>query len=144
MLIGRLRREPRALIARALAVAAGLVLLTGYHLLLRLTPRRVLGRARRTPGVDRVRVSGSRRDEGCVRAVLSAVDRAADLHPCKPQCLERALASRRLLRWMGVPAVLVLGVRRNGSGVEAHAWVDIDSRSLDARGRDFTPLTFLP
>lgn len=144
MLIGRLSREPRALVARALAVAAGLVLLTGYHLLLRLSPRRVLARALRTRDADRARPSGPQRADGRVRVVLSAVDRAADVHPCRPQCLERALACRRLLRWMGVPAVLVLGVRRHGGGVEAHAWVEIESRSLDARGGDFTPLTFLP
>lgn len=144
MPIGRLRRDPRALAARAVAIVAGLVLLTGYHLLLRLAPRRVLARARRTPGVDRVRRYGAPRAEGCLRAVLSAVDRAASLHPCRPQCLERALASQRLLRSMGVPAVLVLGVRRRGGGVEAHAWVEVESRSLDARGDGFTPLTFLP
>lgn len=50
--------------------------------------------------------------------------------PRKP-CLAQALATLRVLRLAGRPAVLMIGVRRTPTGrLEAHAWVESDGRTV--------------
>lgn len=43
-------------------------------------------------------------------------------------CLTQALAARWLLARDGHASVLRLGVRRAGTGIEAHAWLELDGR----------------
>jgi hypothetical protein len=57
-----------------------------------------------------------------------------------PNCLERSLVLCRLLSRAGARVLLVLGVRREGSALAAHAWLEVDGRSLDdSSNRGYTP-----
>jgi transglutaminase superfamily protein/coenzyme PQQ synthesis protein D (PqqD) len=78
-------------------------------------------------------------------AVLAAVDglvrRVAGRHPLNPQCKERALVSWHLLRRMGLPARLVMGVMLYPFA--AHAWAECQGRVVgDDPGRceQFVPV----
>ena len=57
---------------------------------------------------------------------------AAANHPGSPRCLPRALVLRAMLARRGHEAVLRIGVRRPGSGLEAHAWVECGGRAVGA------------
>jgi len=48
----------------------------------------------------------------------------------KSLCLPRALAAQTMLRRRGIASKLCLGVARNGSAMEAHAWVEIGSNKI--------------
>ncbi len=57
----------------------------------------------------------------------SAVDRALRWTPGDSACLVRASALRELVASRGLPRATVrIGVRRQGDGLEAHAWVEQD------------------
>jgi hypothetical protein len=49
--------------------------------------------------------------------------------PWRNTCLYRSVAECLVLRRYGVPAVVRIGVRNEGAGVEAHAWVVRADRS---------------
>ena len=51
---------------------------------------------------------------------------AANNHLSSSRCLERALVLRAMLVRRGHQATLRIGVRRPGTGLEAHAWVEWD------------------
>lgn len=53
------------------------------------------------------------------------VELASRLHPFPMTCLPRALTLRRLLAWYGFPSLLRIGVAGKGSGMQAHAWIDV-------------------
>src|SRR2546426_2715998 len=55
------------------------------------------------------------------RTVARAVRRAAIYGPCRGTCLAEALVVWSLLRRQGIDGDLQIGVRRSGTGVEAHA-----------------------
>ena len=59
-----------------------------------------------------------------------AVRRASRCLPFRPTCLEQALALERLLRNTGLDASVVLGVRRVGATIEAHAWLEHQDQTL--------------
>jgi len=62
-----------------------------------------------------------------VRAV-----RSAELHGlATPNCLERSLTLWWLLRRQGVGGELRIGARKNGSRLEAHAWVELNGQVLN-------------
>lgn len=62
-----------------------------------------------------------------VRAV-----RSAELHgPARPNCLDRSMTLWWLLRRDGVDAELHIGARKNGSRLEAHAWVELNGQVLN-------------
>jgi hypothetical protein len=48
----------------------------------------------------------------------------------KALCLPRALAAQAMLRRRGIASKVCLGVARDGSSMEAHAWVEIGSRVI--------------
>ena len=52
-----------------------------------------------------------------------AVPAAARRLPWKPVCLPQALAAAFMLWRRGQPSCLCLGVRREGAGIAAHAWL---------------------
>ena len=59
-----------------------------------------------------------------------------------PNCLERSLVLRWLLRRRGIDAVLRIGARKESERFEAHAWVELDSQVLNdasAEHRHFVP-----
>jgi hypothetical protein len=59
-----------------------------------------------------------------------AVERASRHLPYRPTCLERALVLDRLLGSAALERTLVIGVRRNGDALEAHAWIERDGHAL--------------
>jgi hypothetical protein len=70
--------------------------------------------------------SGSASPERIAAVVASVANR----HPLRPRCFERSLAVCLLLGG-GVEAGMVLGVRRTGDGLSAHAWIPALSTTAD-------------
>lgn len=62
----------------------------------------------------------SRNSRPAVEAMAAVLSRL----PRRFTCLERAAALHRLLRWTAYPSVLRIGIRPEGSGIAAHAWVE--------------------
>jgi hypothetical protein len=58
------------------------------------------------------------------------VRHAARHHLWKMACLPQALALRGLLAREGVSSAVVIGVRKEGNALEAHAWVELDGKAL--------------
>lgn len=69
------------------------------------------------------------------------VDVASRHHLLSPRCLQRALVLQNLLRAQGGSADLRIGVRRHGSAIEAHAWVEQEGRPV---GESRDHFSFLP
>jgi hypothetical protein len=63
--------------------------------------------------------------------VARAVDRAAGHLPRHASCLVRSLVLWYLLARRGQASELVIGVRRPGRALEAHAWVEVDGRPVN-------------
>ena len=57
-----------------------------------------------------------------------------------PSCLRRSLVLTALLRQRGQPAVLCVGVRREGARIRAHAWVECAGETFDAAAEPFERL----
>ena len=68
-----------------------------------------------------------------VRAAQTAavVELAADGRLANATCLRRSLVLWYLLRRDGIDSDLRLGVRKQGSGVFGHAWVEIDGTVIN-------------
>jgi len=70
--------------------------------------------------------------------------RAAACHgPIRANCLPRSLTLWWMLRRRGLAPQLRLGARRTATGIEGHAWVEIQGIVLNDRpdvARDFSPL----
>ena len=64
---------------------------------------------------------------------LAAVRRAYRLSPFHASCLKESLAGIGLLRSLGYPARLAIGVREWAGPVQAHAWVEIEGETLGSR-----------
>lgn len=82
-------------------------------------------------------------DETC-RRVARGVRAAAKLVP-QSTCLVQALTLQKLLARAGIHARLRVGVaKRDGSSIEAHAWVEYHGRILiGGKVEGFTPLAEL-
>ena len=63
-----------------------------------------------------------------------AVEAAAEKPWINALCLPRALAAHAMLRRRGIASRLCLGVARNGSGLAAHAWVEVGKRKIHDGG----------
>jgi hypothetical protein len=60
-----------------------------------------------------------------------AVDRAARYGLFRPKCLAKSVALHRMLRRAGIGSSRIrIGVRRESSGLTAHAWVTLDDQIL--------------
>jgi hypothetical protein len=105
-----------------LALEAAAALATAW-LLVRWSPKRRLGAVLRGGPSARRPLRSTLSSED----VLHMVERVAHAHPCRPRCLERALAGRWMLARRGRASTLVIGARR--SAFEAHAWLEIDGRT---------------
>jgi hypothetical protein len=74
--------------------------------------------------------------------LAEVVDTAARFSIVGRSCLTRALVLERLLVRKGVHAQLRIGVQRTGSGIAAHAWVEVDGVPVAERAnieRAFPP-----
>ncbi len=70
-------------------------------------------------------------DSSRKQSVIRAIDRVATFGFWRPLCLARSLALHRMLERHRVPgSVIRVGVRRDGSSLEAHAWVEIDGEII--------------
>ena len=56
---------------------------------------------------------------------------AAGHHLYRPTCLPRSIALHRFLNRHGHPAAFQIGVRKEGKGLKAHAWVETGSQVVD-------------
>ena len=74
------------------------------------------------------------------------INAAANHHIGKPTCLRRSLTLREMLKRRKIPAILRMGIRKEGSRVDAHAWTECngtvinDSPDVSTR---FSPLPTL-
>jgi hypothetical protein len=67
--------------------------------------------------------------QSAVRMVRVAARRGAT----RPLCLSRSLVLCTLLRRAGIAAAVRIGVRKTGSQIEAHAWVEYNGTVLNDR-----------
>jgi hypothetical protein len=65
-----------------------------------------------------------------IETVITSIDIATRNNLGSVGCLPRALAMYRLLRREGYQAELRIGVRRTATGMEAHAWVEVDGQPV--------------
>ncbi|HVF12296.1 MAG TPA: lasso peptide biosynthesis B2 protein [Actinomycetota bacterium] len=70
--------------------------------------------------------------------VMRASARATRRWVAADTCLRRALLTAALLR--EASPMIRIGVRSDSTGMEAHAWVEVDGSSLDAGSQSYTPL----
>jgi Transglutaminase-like superfamily len=76
-------------------------------------------------------------DEAAVPRLVWATAAAARHHLYPMRCLPRALCLRWLLGRHGIPSALKIGVARNESRLDAHAWVEREGRPV-GEGADVT------
>ncbi|HYK05025.1 MAG TPA: lasso peptide biosynthesis B2 protein [Thermoanaerobaculia bacterium] len=92
---------------------------------------RLLGFARMQALLHRLPRPARRRDLAAARTLAATVNRAAELQPGRARCLERSAATLVLLRLLGWPAEMVIGVQPRP--FVAHAWVELGGRVLNDR-----------
>jgi hypothetical protein len=64
--------------------------------------------------------------QDAIDRVLHSVNGATALLPAHVDCLQKSLVTRALLQRVGIEAILRIGVRREISGLAAHAWVEFE------------------
>jgi hypothetical protein len=115
-----------------LRVLEAAVTLTAVQLLVRIVPFSLLSRLlervaarclrkclRRGRSSDRPATAPDPRVPSISRAIAAAACRL----PWPSTCLTQAIAGRLMLAWRGVPAALVIGVRKDAGVFAAHAWL---------------------
>lgn len=108
-----------------LLFAEALAALALASLAIALLPFRRVAAAASRPG-RRAR----RADAETVRRVRGAVQGWGRRVPWKAVCFQRGLALHWMLRRRGIRSVLLYGARRQGEGLAAHVWVDVDGRTV--------------
>lgn len=71
-----------------------------------------------------------RSDPVMVRRVRGAIQGWGRRVPWKAVCFQRGLALHWMLRRRGIRSVMLYGVRRDGDGLAAHVWVDVDGATV--------------
>jgi hypothetical protein len=71
-----------------------------------------------------------RPDSATVGRVRWAVQAWARRVPWRTVCFQRGLALHWMLRRRGIPSVLLYGAKRDGDGLAAHVWVDVDGETV--------------
>jgi hypothetical protein len=82
---------------------------------------------------------GSAPSRAWVAARVRATDRVLRWWPYGDTCLRRCLVAGHLIRITGPR--LVLGVRREESGVVAHAWLEVGGRPVDPSAAGYRVLS---
>jgi len=72
--------------------------------------------------------------------VVAAVRRVQRRLPLRWTCLTESLAALGLLRSLGCPALLRIGVMAAEAPVEAHAWLELYGEPLDRTASDYKAL----
>lgn len=104
-----------------------------------------LGRVQRllALGVGRAAPPVSAATPAVIASTQQNVARAARHHLYPMRCLRRSLALQGMLRRRGIETVLQIGVRKQGEGIVAHAWLEYDGQALgepETLTADFLPL----
>ncbi len=84
------------------------------------------------PPAESAPVSASSVSTAAADRVAHLVDAVYRRLPVEPTCLTRSLVLYRLLRARGIPCQLRIGLRRNQSALEGHAWTETNRPAADA------------
>ncbi len=120
--------DERALLGRALVAAT--VVEIGVRCLPLAALANTLGIALDSASADDERAGTTATGTPTLARAAVAVDRVYRRWPFKATCLRRALTLGALLR--REQPLLRLGVRRNASAIEAHAWLVVAGREVGA------------
>ncbi|HEX8126833.1 MAG TPA: lasso peptide biosynthesis B2 protein [Allosphingosinicella sp.] len=71
-----------------------------------------------------------RSDPETVRRARSALIGWSRRVPWRTVCFQKGLALHWMLRRRGIRSVLLYGARRDGDGLAAHVWVDVDGETV--------------
>lgn len=115
----RLRPSDWLMLAEALAALAL------ASLAISLLPFRKVAAAASRPGRK-----AAAADSQTVRRVRGSVQAWARRVPWRTVCFQKGLALHWMLRRRGIGSVLLYGARREGEGLEAHVWVDVDGETV--------------
>lgn len=72
----------------------------------------------------------ARTDAETVRRARSAITGWSRRVPWRTVCFQKGLALHWMLRRRGIPSVLLYGARRDGDGLAAHVWVDVEGETV--------------
>jgi hypothetical protein len=124
-----------------LLLAEALAALALASLAIALLPFRHVAAAASARGRQAPRV-----DPEMVRRVRGAVQGWARRVPWRAVCFQRGLALHWMLRRRGIRSVLLYGARRQGDGLAAHVWVDVDGVTVigGEEASDFSCLARFP
>ena len=124
-----------------LLLAEALAALALASLAIALLPFRKVAAAASAPGRG-----PPRHDAETVRRVRGVVQGWARRVPWRAVCFQRGLALHWMLRRRGIPSVLLYGARRQGDGLSAHVWVDVDGETVigGEEAANFTCLARFP
>lgn len=118
-------RRSRPGLADGLMLAEALAALALASLAIALLPFRRVAAAASAP------VRGpARTDPEIVRRARSALIGWSRRVPWRTVCFQKGLALHWMLRRRGIPSVLVYGARRDGEGLAAHVWIDVDGETV--------------
>jgi hypothetical protein len=106
-------------------LAEALAALTLASMAIAFLPFRRVAAAASAPGR-----SPARADPETVRRARSAVTGWSRRVPWRTVCFQKGLAVHWMLRRRGIPSVLLYGARRDGDGLAAHVWVDVDGETV--------------
>lgn len=82
------------------------------------------------------------RQQSLVERVAHAVPIMGLRVPWRSDCMVQALAARRWLARGGIGSTVCIGVRNDGPGFQAHAWLKVGERIVT--GGDISPYAELP
>lgn len=118
-------RPPRPRLADGPMLAEALAALALASLAIALLPFRRVAAFASPPGRGAERV-----DPEIVRRARSAVTGWSRRVPWRTVCFQKGLALHWMLRRRGIRSVLLYGARREGDGLAAHVWVDVDGETV--------------
>ena len=77
-------------------------------------------------------------------SILGVVDEASRVWPALDHCLARAMVARAMLDWIGITAVLRIGVTKDQRALHAHAWLEHDGTPIFGAIGDLARFVPLP
>lgn len=134
----------RQLAQEAAARSQAVVAILTARLLVRIARHRIIRWATTRESARRMplRIGATARDD--VRAAAGAIARLGGSRVIRASCLEQALALVTLMAVRGRSGRMVMGVRRGGAVLQAHAWVECDGQIVLGGGALLDGLTRLP
>ncbi|HEX8466476.1 MAG TPA: lasso peptide biosynthesis B2 protein [Allosphingosinicella sp.] len=118
-------RRARPGLADGPMLAEALAALALASLAIALLPFRRVAAAASAPGHRPARV-----DPETVRRARSALIGWSRRVPWRAVCFQKGLALHWMLRRRGIRSVLLYGARRDGEGLAAHVWVEVEGETV--------------